>query len=147
MKIFYIAGREGGYSRTHNVLKGLRESGVEVTTCFPPNKSFKHYPALILKYLLTRRDYDAVIVGFYGQLLLPVVRLFTRKKIIFDMYIATYDTMVFDRSKARDGSLRAKLYFFSDRLSCLLSDKIILETDDHINDFSTKFRIAKEKFR
>ena len=29
MKIFYIAGREGSYSRTRNVLNGLRENGVE----------------------------------------------------------------------------------------------------------------------
>ncbi len=146
MKLLYIAGREGSYSRTRNVLNGLRENGVEVVPCFPPNKSFTHYPKLIFDYLRRARGCDLIIVGFYGQLLLPFVRLFTAKKIIFDMYIATYDTMVFDRGAAAPGTLRAKLFYLSDRLACQLSDKIVLETEDHIADFSRKFGIDREKF-
>jgi len=146
MKIFYIAGREGSYSRTRNVLNGLRENGVEVVPCFPPNKSFKNYPKLLLNYLLTAKNCDLIIVGFYGQLLLPFVRLFTRRNIIFDMYIATYDTMVHDRNVTKPGSLMAKIFYLSDRLSCLLANKIILETHDHILDFSNKFKIAQNKF-
>lgn len=146
MRIFYIAGREESYSRTRNVLKGLRENDVEVIPCFPPNKSFKNYPRLLAYYLFKEKNYDLILVGFYGQLLLPFVKIFARRKIIFDMYIATYDTMVHDRGAAKPGSLLAKFFYLADRFSCRLSDKIILETHDHIRDFSKKFKIDRGRF-
>ena len=63
------------------------------------------------------------------------------------MYIATYDTMVHDRNNAKDGSLKARLYKFSDILCCRLSKKIVLETNDHINDFAKKFSVNRNKFK
>jgi len=147
MKILYVAGREAGYSRTRIVEKALRLQGFSVVGCFPPDRSFKHYPALIWRAIQKARDCNLIIVGFYGQLLLPLIKLFTFKPILFDMYIATYDTMVHDRAAARKGSLKSWIYKLSDRLSCALSEKIILETDDHIRDFATKFGVDVKKFR
>jgi len=86
------------------------------------------------------------LVGFYGQLLLPVIRLFTRKPVLYDIYISTYDTMVYDREKTKPGSFMAWFYGFVDRLSMVLSDKIILETQDHIRDYSKKFGVPESKF-
>jgi len=146
MKILYVAGREIGYSRTHNVFKALRIQGYDVVGCFPPNKSFRHYPRLIARAIRHAAGCDLVIIGFYGQIILPFIKLFVRKPIIFDMYIATYDTMVHDRGKALPESWKARLYKLSDRLSCKLSKAIILETNDHIDDFSKKFDVPAEKF-
>ena len=47
MRIVYVAGREEGYSRTRIVYKALQSQGFDVIGCFPPDKSFKHYPALM----------------------------------------------------------------------------------------------------
>ena len=146
MKVLYVAGRELEYSRTRIVYKSLKARGVDVVGCFPPNKSFIHYPKLILQAVLKARKCDLIIVGFYGQIILPIIKLLTRKPILFDMYIATYDTMVHDRGAARDGSLKARLYKFSDILCCRLSKKIVLETNDHINDFAKKFSVDRKKF-
>ena len=41
IRVCYLAGREAGYSRTHNVLLALKSAGFDVTTCFPPDKSKK----------------------------------------------------------------------------------------------------------
>jgi glycosyltransferase involved in cell wall biosynthesis len=147
MKILYVAGREVTYSRTHNVLKALQKQNFSVIGCFPPDRSFKHYPKLIRRAIRHRRHCDVLLVGFYGQLLLPVLRIFFRQPILFDMYIATSDTMVFDRGVAKPGSPRAKIYRMSDKLSCRLSQKIILETHDHIADFAFKFGIPDDKFK
>lgn len=147
MKILYVAGREKSYSRTHNVLHALLKQDYQVVECFPPDRSFKHYPRLIAQTFARHRDCDLVLVGFYGQILLPFVRWLTGKPILFDMYIATYDTMVHDRDKARDGSFRANVFKMSDRLCGRLSQRLILETQDHIRDFSKKFAIPQEKFR
>lgn len=147
MKILYIAGREADYSRTRIVYKGLKLQGFNVCPCFPPDKRFIHYPALIWRALRLSHGCDIILVGFYGQLLLPLVKLLIPKPIVFDMYIATYDTMIHDRKIARAHSLKAMVYKCSDRLACKLSKKIVLETHDHIHDFAYKFHIPKDKFK
>ena len=147
MKILFVAGREASYSRTRIVHKALQEQGVEVVGCFPPDRSFKHYPKLIWRAARLARSCDLILVGFYGQIILPFIKLLTRKPILFDMYIATYHTMVHDRGKARDGSLKAQLYKISDIISCRLSRRIVLESNDHIRECVRLFGERTEKFR
>ncbi|HWA74552.1 MAG TPA: glycosyltransferase [Polyangiaceae bacterium] len=146
IKICYVAGREESYSRTHNMLVALRRAGFEVTTCLPPNKSMKNYPKLLWEFLRQERDYDAVVVGFYGQLLLPFLRLCTQKPILFDVYVSTFGTMVDDRLKAPRNSVKAKLFWLSDHWSMRLSDHIILESQQHILSYERTYRIPREKF-
>ena len=147
IKICYIAGRESSYSRTRNVLAGLKKAGFEVITCFPSDKSFRHYPGLIWKFFKAKRGCDLIVVGFYGQLLFPFVRLLTWKPILYDVYISTFDTMVYDRGVAKSTSLKAKLYWLFDWFSMKCSHAIILETQDHIEDYAKKFKISIERFR
>ncbi len=147
MRILYVAGREESYSRTRIVNNALKAQGFDVLGCFPPDKSFKHYPTLILRAAKLAHDCDIIIVGFYGQIILPFIKLLTWKPILFDMYIATFDTMVNDRAAASAKSVKARFYKWSDILSCKLSKRLVLETDDHIADFAKKFKVKEEKFR
>jgi glycosyltransferase involved in cell wall biosynthesis len=147
MKILYVAGREAAYSRTRIVLNALRQNGFEVVECLPPDKAFKHYPGLLFKTLLNAPRCDAVVVGFYGQLLAPLVRLLTWKPILFDMYITTYDTMVFDREKAAPGSLKARIYGLSDWLSYKVSKLSILDSHHVIAHFGRTIHTETSKFR
>lgn len=146
VRICYIAGREAAYSRTHNLLVALRRAGFEVVACLPPDKSFRHYPRLLWQFVTKKRGCQLVIVGFYGQLLLPFVRLLTRKPILFDVYISTFGTMVDDRQKASASSVKAKLFRFVDHLSMRWADRIILETNDHILGYEKTYKIPRQKF-
>lgn len=146
IKLCYIAGREAAYTRTRTIMEALKYNGYTLETCLPPNKSFFYYPLLLWQVLRKSKDCQLIIVGFYGQLLLPWVKLFTNKKILFDLYVSTYDTMVYDRRVAHSNSLLAKWFRFADRLSMQLADKIILETRDHIKNYAEKFNIPEEKF-
>jgi glycosyltransferase involved in cell wall biosynthesis len=146
IKICYVAGREATYSRTHNMLVALQRAGFEVVTCFPPNKSLRNYPKLLWDCLRKKRDCDLVIVGFYGQLLLPFVRIFTRKPILFDVYVSTFGTMVDDRLKAAPESAKAKLFWLADHLAMRLADHILLDSTDHILRYENTYRIARSKF-
>lgn len=147
MKILYVAGREEAYSRTRIVLNALRHNGYEVVACLPPDKSFKHYPRLLLQTLLKAPGCDLVLVGFYGQLLTPLIRLLTWKPIVFDMYITTYDTMVFDREKAAPGSLKAHIYGLSDWLSYKAASLSILDSHHVIGHFGRVIHTETSKFR
>src|SRR5690242_10346811 len=109
IKVCYVAGREDGYTRTHNMLIALQQAGFEVETCFPPDRSKAHLPGVLWDFLRKKDDADVIVVGFYGQPLVPFVRLSSRKPVLFDVYASTYGTMVDDRLQAKAGSLKAKV--------------------------------------
>ena len=147
MKILYVAGREQTYSRTRIVLAALRSRGLDVVAVLPPDRRFRHYPKLLWQVFRRAPQGDLVLVGFYGQLLLPLIWLLTRKPIVFDMYITTYDTMVFDRQKAKPGSFKAWVYGLSDRLSYRAARLSILDSDHVIAHFGRLFGERTDKLR
>ncbi len=147
MRILYLAGREASYSRTRIVMRALESRGHEVVPVLPPDRSFKHYPGLLLKAMLKAPSCDVVLTGFYGQLLTPVMRLLTWKPIVFDMYITTYDTMVFDRAKAKAGSFMAWVYGLSDWLSYKAASISILDSQHVIDHFKRTFKVDGKKLR
>jgi len=147
MKVFYVAGREASYSRTRIVVEALRRRGHDVVLCVPSDRRFRHYPRLLLQTFWNAPRCDIVLVGFYGQLLTPLIRLLTWKPIVFDMYITTYDTMVFDRRKAEAGTLKARIYGFSDWLSYQAASISILDNNHVIAHFGRLFRVNTHKLR
>ena len=145
MSICYVAGRELSYVRTRTMLKALRQAGYAVETCIPPNKKFRYYPNLILQFLLKKQKCDVVLVGFYGALLMPIVRLLTRKPVIFDVHSGTHETMI-DWGRARKKGLRERLYWWTDHWTLNMADRIILEAHDHIRIWSERYKVPAEKF-
>lgn len=92
-----------------------------------------------------------MIIGFPGgRYYLPLAKLLTllnRKPLVFDAFISEYDTKVFDRNIIDEKSLRSKFYFYSDKIPCVMSDIILLDTNEHIDYFVDTFKIPREKFR
>lgn len=147
MKILYVAGREATYSRTRLVMQSLQNQGHEVIAVLPPDKAFRHYPGLIARTVLNAPSCDLIVVGFYGQLLIPLIRLLTWKPILFDMYVSTYDTMVHDRQVAKAGSFKARLYAWSDWLAYHSATCSILDTHHMIRHFGQSIGSATDKLR
>jgi len=133
------------------VLQSLQNLGHDVSTVLPRDKSFRHYPGLIGQTLVKAPSCDAIVVGFYGQLFIPLIRLLTWKPILFDMYVSTYDTMVYDRQVAKAGSFKARLYAWSDWLAYHSATRSILDTEHMIRHFgqsigSTTSRLSRVFF-
>lgn len=148
MKILFMAGREPAYVRNTMMLKCLKRIGIEILDC---SDSSATYPArflkVIRKFLLRKNEnFDCVFVGFLGQPLVPIIRKLTSKPIIFDAFLSTYETMCFDRKRFRPGSLRGRFLYWLDKYSCTQADRILLDTDAHIDYFTNNFGIPKEKF-
>jgi glycosyltransferase involved in cell wall biosynthesis len=146
IKVCYVAGREAGYSRTHNILKALKNAGFEVQVCLPPDKSKAHQPRLLWEFLQKARGADVVLVGFYGHLLMPFVRLLSRKPILFDVYVSTHAAMVEDRLEAAPKSLKARLFWLADYIAVHAADHLILETRDHIGRYADACHVEAAKF-
>lgn len=147
MKVCYVPGRESTYSRTRTFINGLKKNKVELIDCSSAKKSSRRYFEILSKFLKNRKKADIVLVGFLGQHLMLIIKKFTRKKIVFDAFLSVYDTMVFDKKITKQGSLKAKIYFWLDKKSCTLADIILLDTNQHIEYFHNTFNIKKEKFR
>lgn len=144
--ICYIAGRETTYSRTQTVLHALKSSGHRVVPILPPDKSFRHYPALLFKFLIQVRTCDLVVVGFYGHFLILFVRLITRKPILFDALVSTFFVMR-DRGKAKKGGLKDRIFYMLDKVAMTAADKIVLETQDHVDARARVFKVPPSRFK
>lgn len=138
-------------ARTRNILRGIKESGIEVYECNARERSLKRFWILFKKYLKISEYFDFIFVPFSGvQLVMPLAIFFKilgGKKIVIDPMISLYDTMVRDRDIHRKLSLRAIYYYFLDWISFKFADLIILDTYEHIKYISGLFKIPEKKFR
>ena len=172
MRVCYFGTYEQSYPRNKVVIDAMRMAGVEVLECHHPLwelirhktgpflsprsllaftlRFLKGYVKLIVTFLRRAGDAQLVMVGYIGQLDLVLAKLLSmvgkRRKLIFNPLVSLYDTLVDDRSLFSPDSLAAHFLFFLDRLAFRLADRIILDTDVHIDYISEKFGIDRDKF-
>lgn len=146
LKVCYWPGRESSYSRTRVILRGLKQAGIEVYDCSSEGKTFIRFLKGFLKFLSVKKKSDLILVGFFGHFLVPVVRLFTRKKIIFDAFVSVYQTMVSDRQVFKSKGILSCWARMLDRLACHFAEKVLLDTDQHINYYVEEYNLAHSKF-
>ncbi len=134
------------YTRTQVIINGLKKNNVEVIECIDNSKSILRYPRAIIKFLKLKDNFDLVIVGFRGHEIMPIIRKLTKKPIIFDAFLSSYDTMCFDRKKFKPNSFFGKFFFWLDKYDCTIADKVLLETKQHVDYFVKTFEININKF-
>lgn len=149
MRVFFIAGREPGYVRNVMLLKALKLNGVEVIECTDSSKTYlTRLPRVLGKFWVKRtRDVDAVLVGFFGQPLVQMIRLLIGKPVVFDAFLSVYDTLCFERRQFTPSSVGGRVAFWLDRSSCEAADLVLLDTAAHIDYFAETFALPREKFR
>ena len=147
MRICYFGMYDKNYSRNRVIIRGLKENGHEVFECQSREPGFNKYVELFKKHRQLKNQYDLMIVGFPGQTIMPFARFITGKKIIFDAFSSHYGGYVADRGYHAKISLAALYYWFLDWLSCLLADKVLLDTNEHIEYFSRLLKINSSVFK
>ena len=148
MIVCFLAGREPSYTRNAVILRGLREQGIKIVECTDYSGSyFLRYPNVLRKFVLTRkRELDLIFIGFLGQPLVPIIKRLTNKPIILDAFLSTYDTMCFDRKRFKPNSLAGRFFYWLDKRSCELVDRVLLDTNAHIDYFVETFGLNRGKF-
>uniref|UniRef100_A0A7C4YGF1 Glycosyltransferase n=1 Tax=candidate division WOR-3 bacterium TaxID=2052148 RepID=A0A7C4YGF1_UNCW3 len=170
MRILYFGTYSRDYIRNRVIIKGLKKNNVEVIECHYPLwkgvepriqefkgikgliklafNFLKSYIILFLKSFDIVEKPDFIIVGYTGHFDIPlafIISRFFRRKLVFDMFVSLYDTFVLDRKLVKNFLLK-RLLRFIDRWSMILSDKVLLDTDTHIEYLSKEFNIDKGKF-
>jgi len=148
MRILYLNGQPLS-SRNSTIIAGLRMNNVMVTEYSSHSRSyFQRYLKILFKYLLSnKKEFDLIFIGFFGQPLVPILRILSNKPIVLDALISSFDTMCYDRKVFTPESFRGRFFYWLDKTSCKLADKVLLDTNEHINYFVNTFSINRQKFR
>ena len=147
LTVCYFGTYAAEYSRNSILISGLKKNGVDVMECCTDLRGFLKYIYLIKKHRRMKKKYDVMIVGFQGVQAVILAKFLTRKTIIFDAFVSLYDSMVMDRKNVKMKSFTAKYYWWLDKISMILADIILFDTNEHINYASKEFGIKKEKFK
>lgn len=147
MRVLYFGTYNPNYSRNRVLIKGLRLNNIEVTECRTDSGGIKKFIDLYRKHKKLRGEYDAMVIGFLGQQIVPFARLISRKPIIFDAFVSLYDSNVFDRKTVRNSSIGALYYRVLDWMSMRLADIVLFDTNEHIKYVSKEFNIPENKFK
>jgi len=150
MTICYFGIYNTNYTRNKVNIDGLRLNGATVIECRTDAKGLKKYWILLRKGLVLCGKYDVMIVGFNGHAIMPVAWLVAklhRKPVIFDAFISTYDSNIFDRKKHSPHSLMALKYWLIDWLSCSLADLVLMDAEAHARYMIETFRLRSNKVK
>lgn len=147
MRICYFGDFDPEYSRNRVIIKGLQENGAEVLLCNERSRGWDRWRSLAQKHSSLKGAYDMLIVGYSdSRYAVPFAKLLSRKPVVWDAFYSLYDSLIFDRKLARPRSVKAAYYWFLDWLSCTFADKILLDTNAHIDYFSKTFGVSWSKF-
>lgn len=147
-RILFTCGREPSYQRNALILSILKDRyPVIAATSSHPRLLVRHFIVSVKLMKLWARRIDMSFVGFLGQPIMPLLRLFWKGPILFDAFISLYDTFCYDRQWFLPQSLMGKFSFWLDRYSCSLADLIILDTRAQANYFHERFAVPQEKLR
>lgn len=159
------------YPRNRVIIKGLRSQGINVIECQYPLwhgieprigkiKGFRGKFFLAVKIMWAQfnllikhqsaRKYDLMIVGYTGHFdifLAKILSFLRRRPLIFDFFWSMYCTFVEDRKFFTEGSPIAEFIKYIDRLSCKLSNVLLLDTKTHIKYISKTLKLDEKKFR
>ncbi len=105
------------------------------------------YPQALWR--LARSPRAAILLPYPGIieifLIAPLARLM-RRRVVLDMFLPLYDTIVIDRGFVRRGSVVARAIWLFERAGMRLADVIVVDTDCHGDYFASEFGLDREKF-
>jgi glycosyltransferase involved in cell wall biosynthesis len=98
---------------------------------------------------LLRREpgrFDAVLVGYPGQLDLPAARRAARgAPVVFSPLVSLSDTLVQDRGRFADGSLAARALRALDRRALRAADLVVADTEAHADFLAALAGLPRER--
>ncbi len=150
MTFCFFGSYDPNYARNKILIDGLQKNGVKIVHCRSmAGNVLIRYPQLFKQFWRYKDNIDLIFVAFVGHLNVPLAwmlgKIF-RKKVVFDMFYSMYDTYVFDRRSVSVGSLRAKSYWFIDKLAVTLADSVITDTQAHAEYFMRLLHVKPRKF-
>jgi glycosyltransferase involved in cell wall biosynthesis len=142
LRVLYFGTYERGYPRNAQVISCLRGAGVEVIERHVPvwdGREHKFSAGLGSALRLARAelsllrrvdvDFDALVVGYPGQLDLPAARRLARgRPVVLNPLVSLADTLVSDRARFAEGSVAGRTLRAIDRAAFRAADLVVADT-------------------
>jgi glycosyltransferase involved in cell wall biosynthesis len=170
LKVLHWGTYDLGKPRTRIMRAGLRASGTLLSDCHIAVwegmedktqrvgfvRRLRHlirwwggYPVLVWRFLRAPRP-DVVLTSFPGLVdtivLAPFARL-RRVPIVWDMFISTYDTLVFDRCLVQPASPAGRMLHWVEGLAVRCARLVLLDTGAHARRIERLFGLPEGKCR
>lgn len=145
MKICYFGIYTQSFGRNKVYISGLKENGVEVIECCDNSPGILKYWRLWRKHRLIRDKYDCMIVGYPGHLVVPLAKLISHKKVVFDALCTLYEGEIISRGKYRFNLLMRSWVLLIDWLAVKCADLILVETNTQKDFFVKRFLLKPKK--
>ena len=160
MRVLYFGTYEREYPRNAQVISALRSAGVGVDERHVPvweGEAHKWRAGIgaasrlaVAELRLVRRPralFDVLIVGYPGHLDLPAARRVAgARPVVFNPLVSLYDTLVDDRRRFPQRSLRARALAGLDRLAFRAADLVIADTDADAEFFARVAGLPGNRF-
>jgi glycosyltransferase involved in cell wall biosynthesis len=127
-------------------LRGLEQLGVDLIECIDTSKSFfERSRNLIKKHRQIKNSYDVLFVTYLSNIVVPLARLISRKKIIYNALNAMYEGVVIEREQHSKLSFKAFYFWFMDFVAFHAANIILVESSAQIEFISKTFLVPKRK--
>jgi glycosyltransferase involved in cell wall biosynthesis len=106
------------------------------------------YMRLLHKYR-TVDNYDVMVLGYPGQLDVPLARVLTwlsRKPLVLDVFMSIY-LIAEERGLVTRSPFTARFIYALEKLACRLPDVLILDTPAYVEWFCQTYHLAASRFR
>lgn len=144
-KVIYLTQTRSDYSLNSVLIKGLRENGVKVAELYLKSSGILNLIKALFFYKNNSRNADVVVIGYNSQILVPFLKLFCRKKIIYNAVLSEYERMIISRKLFSRFSVKALYYWLIDFVAVHLADLTTVESDHQIDFFHKMFKVSKKK--
>jgi len=104
------------------------------------------YPKLICRYFKLP-EHKIVVISYMGQfdiLIFWLINRIKKKKIIWDLFISLYDTVVCDRQLASPKSLLGRFLFYLEWLGVRAANTVFMDTKTHAEYIENLYGLDKD---
>lgn len=147
LRICYMGITKPGFSRAGVHIGALRSQGIIVHECFDEAPGWKKFWNLYKKHKALQGDYDVLVVGYPGAIVVPFAKLIASKPVIFDAAWSLYEGIVLARGHHAHNPLGRFVVWSIDRLGHLFADRVLLDTDEQLSFYAKLMRVSHKKLR
>lgn len=136
LTVCYFGNYKSDFSRNRIYISGLRQNDVEVIECQDASKGLGKYVKLWRKHRAVKNDYDIMVVGYPGHIVVPFARVISKKPVVFDALCTLYEAETLSHDAGFIKGIQMKII---DWLAVRCAHVVLVETEPQRQFFIQKF--------
>ncbi len=145
MKIIYLSYTKPDYTLNAVCIKGLLEIDIDVADHHIKSRGVAGFMSALSFYRHNSKNTDIVFVGYDSPALVILLRLFCRKKIVYNAFLSVYERVIVSRKLASRFSIKAIYCWLLDFLAVHFANLTRLESNSQTEYFKKLFKVSGNK--